>query len=85
MARDRQRISDKQPWERAVDQGMALIELIDEDLPSHAWDVAGDFFEDIREKVSQVVERIETTRSVTERQVAALDGWEAGVRKWIRD
>jgi archaellum component FlaC len=77
--------SEKARWEKAVDQGMALIETIDEDLPEHAWDAASDFFEDVREKVSQVVERIETTKSVSDKQLAALDGWESGVRKWIKE
>ena len=72
----------KQPWELAVDQGMEIIELIDVDLPEGA-ENAAEFFEDVRAKVSSVVETIEQKRAVTEKQQAALDGWERGVRAWI--
>ena len=76
--------ADKAPWEKAVDQGLEIISLIDDDVPDHAKDAAPDFFEDVRDKVSQVVERIEITRSVSDRQRAALDGWQSGVEAWIK-
>lgn len=72
----------KQPWETAVDQGLAIIEKIDEDLPEGA-EQASDFFDDVRAKVSAVVETIEQRRAVTDKQLKALDGWDAGVSAWI--
>lgn len=75
----------KSPWEKAVEQGLAIIEAIDEEVPEWAIERAPEFFEDVREKVASVVERIEREQAVSERQLAALDGWESGVRKWIRD
>lgn len=73
----------KQPWEKAVDQGLAIVEMIDDDLPEGA-ENAAEFFEDVREKVSAVIETIEQRRAVTEKQKAALDGWERGVQAWIK-
>lgn len=35
--------------DEAIEALSALIDLIDDDVPSHAWDKAGEFFEDVRE------------------------------------
>lgn len=73
----------KQPWELAVDQGLEIISTIDEDLPEVAENASG-FFEDVRAKVSSVIESIEKKRVVTMGQQKALDGWERGVNAWIK-
>lgn len=73
----------KTDWELAVDQGLAIIETIDDHLPEGA-EYAASFFEDVRAKVSAVIETIEQRRAVTEKQQAALDGWERGVQAWIK-
>jgi hypothetical protein len=72
----------KQPWETAVDQGLEIISLIDDDLPEGA-EYAADFFEDVRAKVSSVIETIEQRRHVTDKQQAALDGWQIGIEAWV--
>ncbi len=68
----------------ASQQCDTIVELIDEEVSEEAFDKAGEFFEDVREKVIEVQETIQTAGSVSEGQQTALDNWEAGVRKWIR-
>lgn len=80
-----QRIDNRAPWEKARDQALAIQELIEEDVPDWAKDKAGDFFDDIWEKCHDVAETIERTMSVTQRQQQALNNWEDGVSRWIRD
>lgn len=72
-------------WEAADEQCDCIVELIDDEVPERAWDVAADFFDDIRDKVVAVQETITQTNHVTEKQQQALDNWEAGVRKWIKE
>lgn len=71
-------------WEQALEQSERIVELIDDEVPDWAKDRATDFFEDIREKAVSVGETISRTKRVTESQQNALDGWERGVRKWIK-
>lgn len=74
----------QQPWEKAVDQGLEIQRLIDEDVPEHAFTEADGFFDDVAEKVRSVVETIERTKNVTRNQQKALDGWQGGVEAWIK-
>ena len=62
-----------------------IVELIDDEVPEGAKAKARTFFEDVRAKVMSVQETIERTGRVSSAQVSALEGWEAGVRRWIRD
>lgn len=60
-----------------------IVNIIDEEIPEKAWDRAASFFEDIREKVIDVGQTIRTNDKVSERQMRALEGWKAGVSKWL--
>jgi hypothetical protein len=71
-------------WEQALEQSERIVELIDDEVPDWAKNTATNFFEDIREKAVSVGETISRTKRVTEGQQNALDGWERGVRKWIK-
>lgn len=71
-------------WEVAYKQGEEVVDTID-DLPSEVRDKAESFFESVRDSVIEVMETIERTERVTAKQQKALDSWEAGVRRWIRD
>ena len=62
----------------------SLVELIDDEVPEWALDKAPEFFEDVKEKVISVEEKITLTGSVTPAQSRAIENWEAGVRKWIK-
>ena len=74
----------KAEWEKAVDQGLEIINLIDEDISEEAAEQAAEFFEDVRQRCGAVIETIERMQHVTEKQQKALDGWERGVRAWIK-
>lgn len=67
----------------AIEQAEGILELIEDDLPDRAWDKAGEFFEDVQEKVKSVLLTLQQTGVVTPRQQSALDSWEAAIRKWI--
>lgn len=69
----------------AIELSEEIVRLIDEDVPEWAWDKAPEFFEDIRQKAVDVGETITQTQRVSEKQASALENWEGGVRKWIRD
>ena len=71
--------------DEAVELAEEIARLIDEEVPEYAWDKAAEFFEDIREKAIEVGETIENSGHVTDKQASALENWEAGVRRWIRD
>jgi len=60
-----------------------IITLIDEEVPERAWDRAASFFEDVREKVVDMSQTIHNTGRCTERQAKALEGWKAGISKWL--
>jgi len=67
----------------ALAQVERIQDTIEEEVGDYAKSKAGEFFEDIEQKVKDVGQTIERTNRVTEAQQKALDGWEAGVRKWI--
>jgi hypothetical protein len=69
--------------EEAIELAEEIVTLIDEDVPGSAMDKAGDFFEDVREKVVEVQATIEERDHVTTAQANALENWKAGVEKWI--
>ena len=71
--------------DKALDQCETIIELIDNEVPDHAWDTSPDFFESIREKVNSMSEWIEENEHITPRMQKSLDGMEQGVRKWIKE
>jgi hypothetical protein len=74
----------KANWEKAVDQGLEICSRIDEDLPDDMPDNGIAYCEDVRASVSGVIQTIERTRHVTEKQQKALDGWERGVAGWMK-
>lgn len=63
----------------AVEQCDHILTLCDE-VPERAEDFAAD----IAEKVSGVREWIVENKHVTDKQLNALNGWEAGISKWIK-
>lgn len=73
----------KADWEKAVDQGMHICEMIDEEMPDKAWNEATEFLEDVREQCSGVVETIERSQRVSEKQQKALNNWERAVTNWM--
>lgn len=62
-----------------------ILDLIEDEVPDWAKEKASDFFEDVEEKVREVGKTIEARGMCTERQYNALQGWERGVRGWIKD
>lgn len=70
--------------DEALDLVEAIKDLIDEEVPDDALRRGQRFFRDVYEKAGDVGRTIEETGRVTPRQLQALKGWEAGVRKWIR-
>lgn len=78
-----QRRRQKQPWEQAVDLGMEICRMIDEDLDDEAATDNADFFESVREGASDVVQTIERSQRVTPKQMKALANWHEAVMKWI--
>jgi hypothetical protein len=72
-------------WEEALDQCDAIISMIDYDVPEQAFEAASKFFESVRENVLHVADMIEKKENVTDGQLTALDNWEAGVGKWIKE
>lgn len=94
MARDRRDIPPRRPppaqppsgdedVRLALEQADRILAAIEDDLPERAWDTAGDFFEDVQTKVKAVRLTVSTAHAVTERQLTALNNWEAAVNKWI--
>lgn len=65
-------------WQAVANQCTEIVELC-ETVP----DAGRDFADDVAEKVEEVQGWIEENQHVTEKQVEALKGWEAGVRAWI--
>lgn len=63
----------------AVEQCERIISLCEE-VPERGEEFALSVMDSVRE----VMETIQATRHVTERQKEALDNWEGGVRVWIR-
>jgi hypothetical protein len=84
MASPRKPASDSDA-DKALETVSRIIDLIDEEVPEWSLDKAGDFFESVREKSVSIGETITRTQHVTEKQLSALEGMEAGVRKWIKD
>ena len=68
----------------AIAQCEALIDMIDDDVPDKAKDKAGEFFDDVRDKVVSMSETLTATGRCSEKQQQALDNWQAAVSKWIR-
>jgi hypothetical protein len=68
---------------KAIEQADRILEAIEDDLPERAWDRAADFFEDVQTKVKDVRATVERLQRVSEKQLLALDNWEAAVNKWI--
>lgn len=62
-----------------------IVEMIDDEIPDHAWNKAAEFFEDVRAKAIGVRETLGRTGWVSEGQERALNNWRDGVRKWIHD
>ncbi|MCI0421503.1 MAG: hypothetical protein L0312_20140 [Acidobacteria bacterium] len=87
MGKKRSRAGDSQDPDvrEALEQVQRITGLIEDDVPDWAKDKAPDFFEDVAEKVRSVGETIERMDSVTDGQRRALNNWESGVRRWIRD
>jgi hypothetical protein len=72
-------------WNDALEQCKVIVDLIDNDVPDHAWDKASTFFEGIRDKVAGISEWIEENEHVTKKMAESLDNMERGVKKWIKD
>lgn len=68
----------------ALSQVERILDTIEEDVPEYAKNRATEFFESVEQKTRDVGQTIERTNRVTEGQQRALDGWEAGVRKWVK-
>ena len=62
-----------------------ILDMIDSEVPDFAWDRAASFFESVRDKVSSMLETIETMDDPTIRQTNALENMREGVAKWLDD
>lgn len=71
----------KDEWLERCDEIIDLIDEIENEHP-RTWERGREFLADIRDKVRSVADGIDRYGEPTERQAAALDGWERGVRKW---
>lgn len=69
----------------ATKQCERILEMIEDDVPEAAKEIAPAFFESVEKSVEDVMETIERSQRVTEKQADALDNWEEGVGKWIKN
>lgn len=89
MARKKRDIQPRNPpppdpdVKLALEQADRILAAIEDDLPDHAWDKAAEFIEDVEAKVKAVQTTISLSKTVSERQQAALDSWESAIGKWI--
>lgn len=89
MPRKDRRLSPRKEAEPQGDAAAAIkdidriLETIEDDIPDRAFSAATEFFEDVEEKLKAVRATITATGRVTEKQLSAIAGWDAGVGKWI--
>lgn len=70
-----------------VDEALGLVREIEEaveGLPERAQAAGAAFLEDVLAKSQDVGETVRRTNRATDRQLAALKGWLAGVKRWDR-
>ncbi len=69
------------------DYGQDTLDLINEirDEYPRIWARGEDFLADVEAKILAVRETVAQTGHVSPRQQAALDNWDAGVRRWHPD
>ncbi len=70
--------------QEALNKCQEILALIEDEVSEKAKIDRAEFFESVTDGVKGVHETIERENKVTDRQQRALDGWEGGVRKFIR-
>lgn len=69
---------------KVLDKGNDLLEQI-ENAPEEVADKAGTFFESVTVSLKSMLETIEQTQRVSDRQQTALTNWENAVGRWFHD
>jgi hypothetical protein len=70
-------------WKDASEQCDRIADTIGELEDEGTVDKAPDFFESVKEKVTDIQETIDKRQQVTEKQQKALDNMEDAVNKWV--
>lgn len=75
---------DDDDTKATLEQCERILESI-EDAPAYVQDKAFDFFDNVSTTLKSVYETIKMTRHVTPKQQTAIDNWEAGVNRWLKN
>lgn len=69
--------------DKAIELAESIIDKIDEEVSDEAKDRATEFFESVREGALSLVQTIQRTGRVSDKQAEALRNWDRGVSRWI--